>query len=101
MSYIKIISKTKNSLEIELINDDHSLSNLLKDILLEKKDKVAMASYDIEHPVLNPETGKYISNPKLTIKTTDGNSPEEVLKEALKEVIDLCNNTLNSLSSVK
>ncbi|AEH06017.1 DNA-directed RNA polymerase subunit L [Methanothermococcus okinawensis] len=95
---IKILEKTKNSIEVELIDDDHSLCNLLKDILLEKKDKVIMASYVIEHPVLNPKTGRYISNPKLTVKTTDGNDAEEVLKESLKEVIDLCNKTLESLN---
>jgi DNA-directed RNA polymerase subunit L len=98
MNYIKIINRTGNSIEVELVNDDHSLSNLLKDILLEKKDKVAMASYDIEHPVLDPETGMYISNPKLIVKTTEGNNPEDVLKEALKEVIDLCNKALESLN---
>jgi len=98
MNYIKIINRTENSIEVELINDDHSLSNLLKDILLEKKDKVVMASYDIEHPVLDPETGRYISNPKLIVKTTDGNNPEDVLKEALNDVIDLCNKSLESLN---
>ena len=98
MNYIKIINRTENSIEVELVNDDHSLSNLLKDILLEKKDKVVMASYDIEHPVLDPETGRHISNPKLIVKTTAGNNPEDVLKEALKEVINLCNKALESLT---
>ncbi|WP_421077505.1 DNA-directed RNA polymerase subunit L [Methanothermococcus sp. Ax23] len=95
---MRILEKTENSIEVELIDDDHSLCNLLKDILLEKTDKVIMASYVIEHPVLNPETGRYISNPKLIVKTTEGNDAEEVLKEALREVIDLCNKTLESLS---
>jgi DNA-directed RNA polymerase subunit L len=98
MNHIKIINRMKNGIEVELINDDHSLSNLLKDILLEKEDKVIMASYDVEHPVLDPETGRYISNPKLIVKTKEGYNPEDVLKEALKDVIELCNKALESLN---
>jgi DNA-directed RNA polymerase subunit L len=64
-------------------------------MLLDKKDKVVMASYALEHPVLDPETDLHISNPILILKTTEGVNAEEVLKEALKEIIDLCNNVMN------
>lgn len=94
--FIKIIHKTENDIELELLNEDHSLCNVLKDILLEK-DGVLMASYAIDHPVLDPETGRYISNPKLIIKTSEGVNAEEVLKEVLKEVIGLCNQVLENL----
>jgi len=95
--YVKVLSRDENSIELEIVNEDHSLCNLLKDILLKKEDKVVMASYCIEHPVLDPETGRYISNPKITLITKEGVDPLEVLKEALKEIIDLCDRTLEDL----
>jgi len=95
--YFKILKRTENSIELELVGDDHSLCNLLKDILLKKTDRVIMASYDIDHPVLNPETGRYITNPKLILKTVEGVEPTEVLKDALKEIITLCNESLKSV----
>ncbi len=96
MKYINVLKKTDDRLDVEFIGDDHSLSNLLKDLLI-KSDKVSIASYDIEHPVLDPETNRYISNPKLTIITKEGNDPVEVLKEALREVIKLCDECSKSL----
>ena len=95
--YVKIISRDENSIELEIINEDHSLCNLLKDLLLRKEDKVVMASYCIEHPVLDPETGRYISNPRITLITKEGVDPIEVLKEALREIIDLCDRSLEDL----
>ena len=95
--YVKVLSRDENSIELEIVNEDHSLCNLLKDILLKKEDKVVMASYCIEHPVLDPETGRYISNPKITLITKEGVDPLEVLKEALKEIIDLCDRALEDL----
>lgn len=95
--HVKIISRDENSIELEIVNEDHSLCNLLKDLLLRKEDKVVMASYCIEHPVLDPETGRYISNPRITLITKEGVDPIEVLKEALREIIDLCDRSLEDL----
>jgi len=95
--YVKILNRGKNSIELEIVNEDHSLCNLLKDILLKKEDKVVMASYCIEHPVLDPETGRYISNPKITLITREGVDPLEVLKEALREIVELCDRALEDL----
>lgn len=72
MNYVKIIEKNKNFIELELVNDDHSLSNLVKEILL-AKDGVILASYGVEHPVLDPDTGRYISNPTIMLKTDEKN----------------------------
>ncbi len=93
---IKILERKNNLVEIELINEDHSLPNLLKDILL-TKDGVKMASYSIDHPLLHPETGRYISNPKITVITEDGVDPIEVLKECLRDIINMCDTLLNEL----
>ncbi|WP_459201807.1 DNA-directed RNA polymerase subunit L [Methanococcus sp. CF] len=96
MNYINILEKSKNFIELELVNDDHSLSNLIKEVLLSKKG-VVLASYGIEHPVLDPDTGRYISNPRIMLKTDEKIDAEKVLKEALKDIVDLCNKTLEEL----
>ncbi|ACX73335.1 RNA polymerase dimerization [Methanocaldococcus vulcanius M7] len=94
---VRILERKDNLIEVELINEDHSLPNLLKNILLTKKG-VKMASYSIDHPLLHPETGRYISNPKMTIITEEGTDPLEVLKESLKDVINLCDTLLDELN---
>ncbi|WP_423792426.1 DNA-directed RNA polymerase subunit L [Methanocaldococcus indicus] len=100
MMEIKILEKKDNLLEIELVGEDHSLPNLLKDVLLTKKG-VKMASYYIEHQLLHPETGRYITNPKLTILTEEGVNPIDVLKESLKDIINMCDKVLEELKSQK
>lgn len=91
MNYINILKKEDNYIEVELINEEHSLPNLLKELLLAKKDKVIVAYYSVEHPILDPDKHIYVSNPVLSVKTFEGVNAEEVLKEALNDVIKLCN----------
>ncbi|MCS3901015.1 DNA-directed RNA polymerase subunit L [Methanococcus voltae] len=93
---IKITKQAENYLEFELTNEDHSLPNILKDILL-SKENVIMASYNVEHPVLDPESGKYISNPLLVLETVEGTNAVEILKESLSDLIALCDEGLNDL----
>ena len=97
---IKILERKANLIEVELFNEDHSLPNLLKDTLL-TKEGVKMASYSIEHPLLHPETGRYISNPKITVITEEGTDPIEVLKEGLKDIIEMCDTLLDELKKNK
>ncbi|WP_456471480.1 DNA-directed RNA polymerase subunit L [Methanocaldococcus sp.] len=97
---VKILERKDNLLEFELVGEDHSLPNLLKDILL-TKEGVKMASYHIEHPLLNPETGRYISNPKFVLITEKGVDPIEVLKESLRDIIDLCDKLLEEIKKSK
>jgi DNA-directed RNA polymerase subunit L len=77
---IKIKKKEKNKIIYEILGEDHTLGNLLEKILI-KKDGVSYASYENPHPLEN----KII----LTIVTKDDANPEKLLKEALKEVIEL------------
>ncbi|KAA0017996.1 MAG: DNA-directed RNA polymerase subunit L [Thermoplasmata archaeon] len=73
---IKIIKDRANELEIEIIGEDSTILNPIKEKLLERE-KVVYAEYSIEHPIL--------SNPKLYIKTKDAR-PKDELKAALKEL---------------
>jgi len=73
---IKIIKDRANEMEIEVIGEDSTILNPIKEKLLERE-KVVYAEYSIEHPIL--------SNPKLYIKTK-GAKPRDELKAVLKEL---------------
>lgn len=73
---IKIIKDRAKELELEIIGEDSTILNPIKEKLLEREN-VVYAEYSIEHPIL--------SNPKLYIKTKNANSKDE-LKAVLKEL---------------
>ena len=73
---IKIIKDRAKELELEIIGEDSTILNPIKEKLLEREN-VVYAEYSIEHPIL--------SNPKLYIKTKNAN-PKDELKAVLKEL---------------
>ncbi|OKY79214.1 MAG: DNA-directed RNA polymerase subunit L [Candidatus Methanohalarchaeum thermophilum] len=74
---IDVKKKNKNEMEIELIGEDHTLANLLKEELLSDS-RVQIASYNKEHPEL--------SNPVLHVKTKK-EDPKEVIDEITEDLI--------------
>ncbi|MDI6654404.1 MAG: RpoL/Rpb11 RNA polymerase subunit family protein [Candidatus Hydrothermarchaeota archaeon] len=58
----RIIKETKTELEVEIVGEDHTFCNALRQTLGAHKD-VLFAAYKIEHPLL--------SSPKIYIKTRD------------------------------
>ncbi|MCD6107978.1 MAG: DNA-directed RNA polymerase subunit L [Thermoplasmata archaeon] len=73
---INTIKKTKKELELEIIGEDETLLNPIKQRLLEENE-VEYAEYFIDHPL----TGK----PRLYIKTRK-EDPLDVLKKTLKSL---------------
>ena len=73
---IKVIKDRAKELELEIIGEDSTILNPIKEKLLEREN-VVYAEYSIEHPIL--------SNPKLYIKTKSAN-PKDELKAVLKEL---------------
>ncbi len=74
---VKTITKEKNELEVEIIGEDHSLPNILREMIMQDP-SVEFASYIIDHPKLG--------NPKLYIKTNGKKTAEKVLNDAVKKV---------------
>ncbi len=72
---IKILEKTPESVKIEVIDETHTLLNLLRE--KSWKAGASQASYMIEHP--------YLSNPKITIRAKN---PKKVLSDASQMIID-------------
>jgi DNA-directed RNA polymerase subunit L len=77
---IKVVSKSKNELRLEIIGEDHTFCNLLQNILLEDKN-VELAGYDQPHPLIRSSI--------LYVKTKREVSPEKTLLNALGSMQDL------------
>ena len=74
---IKVLKQTDNELKLEIEGEGHSLLNLLQKALLED-DNIAMAGYDVPHPLFDRGI--------LYVQTKDKQNPEDLVKEAVKKV---------------
>jgi DNA-directed RNA polymerase subunit L len=74
---IKVLKQTDNELKLEIEGEGHSLLNLLQKALLED-DNIAMAGYDVPHPLFDRGI--------LYVQTKDKQNPADVVKEAVKKV---------------
>jgi len=77
---LKVISKSKNELRLEIIGEDHTFCNLLQNVLLNDKN-VELAGYDQPHPLIRSSI--------LYLKTRRDTSPEKTLLNALGSIQDL------------
>ena len=75
---LRVITQEKNELEIEVLGENETLLNPIKQALLADKD-VEFAEYIIEHPTL--------SVPKVYVRTKGNTKPETVLKRTIKDLV--------------
>lgn len=75
----EILEETKNEIKLELLDEEHTMGNLLKSSFI-KDDRVKIASYDMDHPKL--------SNPVLHIEVKEGEDIEEVIKDKTDSLIE-------------
>jgi DNA-directed RNA polymerase subunit L len=73
---LRLVNKSANKLEIEVIGENDTLLNLLKQKLLEDP-AVETATYVMGHP--------YLDNPLFVLETKSG-KPDAALKTAAKEL---------------
>ncbi len=73
---LKILKDEKDMLQAEVVGEDTTFINLLKEELYEDK-SVKSAAYIIEHPLT--------SNPQIIVRTK-GKSPKKVLKDAVERI---------------
>lgn len=76
---LRVVSQEKNELEIEVLGENETLLNPIKQALLADKD-VEFAEYIIEHPIL--------SVPKIYVRTKGNTKPETVLKRTIKSLVE-------------
>ncbi|HJW96911.1 MAG TPA: DNA-directed RNA polymerase subunit L [archaeon] len=72
---IKVLEKSNESMKIEVVGENHTLLNLLRE--KSWKAGATQASYMIEHP--------YLSNPKITVRAKN---PKKVLADAIQMVAE-------------
>ena len=77
---VKVVSKSKNELRLEIVGEDHTFCNLLQNVLLTDKN-VELAGYDQPHPLIRSSI--------LYLKTKRDVSPEKTLLAAVENVQEL------------
>jgi DNA-directed RNA polymerase subunit L len=77
---VKVLSKSKNELRIEIVGEDHTFCNLLQNVLLEDKN-TEIAGYDQPHPLIRSSI--------VYLRTKREASPEKTLLNALTSIQQL------------
>jgi DNA-directed RNA polymerase subunit L len=75
---LKVLSQTATEMEVEVLGENETLLNPIKQALLADKD-VDFAEYIIEHPSL--------STPKIFLRTKGKAKPDAVLKRTIKGLV--------------
>ena len=73
---IKVLEETKNRIKMQIIDESHTLCNLLRKELWNDSN-IKAAAYAIEHPV--------VGIPVLIVET-NGKNPRDVILEAVKRL---------------
>ncbi|MEK6841197.1 MAG: DNA-directed RNA polymerase subunit L [Nanoarchaeota archaeon] len=82
---IKILKEEKNRIELEVIGEDHTLCNAIRDELWNQED-VEISAYNVKHPL--------ISHPVMLVELSKGDPRKALqnavsgLKKKLKELKD-------------
>ena len=77
---VKVLSKSKSELRLEIVGEDHTFCNLLQNVLLEDKN-VEIAGYDQPHPLIRTSV--------VFLRTKREASPEKALLNALSGIQEL------------
>lgn len=86
---VKVLEQSKNKLSIEIVGEDHTLCNVIKEEL-NTDSTVKAATYSIEHPL--------ISNPVMVI---EGDDPVKSLNAAIKKVQKLFSEMEDAFKTLK
>jgi len=73
---IKVLKEEKNKIEFEIIGEDHTLCNVIRNELW-NNENVEISAYNIKHPL--------ISNPVMLVETSKGD-PRKALQDAVERL---------------
>jgi len=76
---VRVLSKNKNELRVEIVGEDHTFCNLLQNMLLKDRN-VEIAGYDQPHPLIRQSI--------LYVRTKAQSSPEKALLTAIANIQD-------------
>ena len=77
---VRVLSKSKNELKVEVVGEDHTFCNLLQNALLEDKN-VEIAGYDQPHPLIRSSI--------IYFRTKREAPPEKALLNALSSIQEI------------
>ncbi len=83
---IKVLKEEKNRIEFEVIGEDHTLCNSIRNELWAQAN-ITISAYNIKHPL--------VSNPVMLVETSKGDPKTAVsnavssLKKQIKELKDI------------
>ena len=77
---IKILDETKKRIEFEIEGENHTLCNILREVLWEDS-HVKTAVYRMGHPL--------VKLPRMLVETDGSETPREALVKAAKSVLKL------------
>jgi len=77
MTKLRLLKRSNNSIELELIGEDHTIANLIAKYAI-KKPYVVYSSYIISHPL--------VGNPVIVLTTDGSRDPLDVVEETLHEI---------------
>ena len=76
---IKILKKTPDEMQVEIIGEGHTLCNVLEKALLEDP-TVEVGGYSLQHPL--------VANPVVHVRMKEKRKPEKRPETALKEAAE-------------
>ena len=81
---LKVLRKEKNLLEVVLLGEGHTFTNLLRKMLTEDN-HVMYAAYKVDHPLIDKE------RPVLYVETDGKETPQEALRKASEKIKEQIN----------
>jgi len=75
---LRLLKRSGNTVELELVGEDHTIANLIAKYAI-KKPYVVYSSYIISHPL--------VGNPVIVLTTDGSRDPLDVIEETLREII--------------
>ena len=76
---LKILKRTQDELQVEIIGEGHTFCNLLEKALLEDP-TVEVGGYSLEHPL--------VANPVIHVRMKEKRKPEKRPETAVKEAAE-------------
>jgi len=89
---INIIEETKDRLKFEIVGEDHTLCNLLRDELWKDK-HLEVAGYNVDHPL--------VSQPIMIVETDGSETPKKALLEAVERIKQKNKEVIGEFKSLK
>jgi DNA-directed RNA polymerase subunit L len=81
---LEVVRKEDNILEVVLVGEDHTFTNLLRKTLREDE-HVTCAAYKIDHPLLDR------TRPVIFVETDGKETPKEALMKAARRIKEQMN----------